>query len=743
VWLADQWRRREWLFLLLVAAAGLLLAYTSLELWASRLDVPYTYFGDALPTGAHFKTVRETGWYEFNPLLSAPAGQTYNDFPTADNLHFMAAWVLSLVTPGWAQAMNLYFIIGFPLAAVSAAWLLRRLSISRPVALVLGVLYAIAPYHFIRGESHLWLASYYVIPLALALVYDAIRGEPLWGLRTKGPRWLRWASLPTLRTLAIILITGTAQQYYAVFFLILLAFAGIVRLIRSGQWSRFWGAAIAGVATVVVMAINMGPDIFFSLIHGPNPIGFTRSHVEAEVYALKLVQLLLPWTGHRIGPLRELRTLYDTHYGGVSESPALGAVAAFGFVALFLILAYVAASWGARRTKTLTSTPQFGLLAQSSALLFVTFIFATLGGLSSIISFVTASIRGWNRIAIVMSMICLIAVGILLDALIRALVKKASLGKGGRAFVAIGLSGVVLIAGYIDQTPADMASSYAPAATKFDADQAYFDQLSEQLPKDAMVLQLPYLAFPEGLTATGQLTSEVMIPYLHTEGVRWSGGGIKGRPEADWPGVLETYQPGQIAELAAAAGFDGILVDRSGLTKDVDRVLQLGLLEATTQPLASADGRWAFYPLDTVRADLDAAYSADELEKLGNQVVDPVTVTIEPSFGGSLVDGELVRKSATLEPYLTLASDRDGPTDVQLTLELSSTDGDGVTVSGLGDDTHVAFEDGKATVTLHLVVPPGTHQLQLRVDGPPENNAALQLGRWSIMSDEVAAFLAR
>ncbi len=182
-------------------------------------------------------------------------------------------------------------------------------------------------------------------------------------------------------------------------------------------------------------------------------------------------------------------------------------------------------------------------------------------------------------------------------------------------------------------------------------------KLSEQLPPDAMVLQLPYLAFPEGLTATGQLTSEVEIRYLQTEGVRWSGGGIKGRPTADWPGVLETYQPGQIARLAAAAGFAGVLVDRSGLTASDDRRLALGLLEATgSQPLTGGqDARWAFYPLDTVRADLDREFSADELAAIANQVVDPVTVTIEPSFSSGLVDGVVVHQAATLEPFVGFA----------------------------------------------------------------------------------------
>ncbi len=351
-WAVDQWRRSDWMTYVITFIVTSIATITSLELWNAKLSVPLNYTGDAIPTGAHFKTVGEQGWYEYQPLLGAPAGQTYNDFPTADNLHFMMARLFDLVTPNWPTAMNLYYLIGYPLAAIAAVWLFRRLAISRTFSVVLGVLFALAPYHFIRGESHLWLSSYYVIPFAIAVVMDAIQGKPLWGLRDHGPRWLRWASKRTLLTLGILALTGTAQSYYAVFFLVLLAFAGIVRLIRSGEWPRFWGAAIAGGVTAVVMLINMSPDIIYTALNGPNPAGFARGHIEAEIYALKLTQLLLPWPGHRIGILRSIREQYDAHYPLVSESPALGAAGALGLVALFLILGFMAATWGGRRART-------------------------------------------------------------------------------------------------------------------------------------------------------------------------------------------------------------------------------------------------------------------------------------------------------------------------------------------------------------------------------------------------------
>src|SRR5690606_10866225 len=123
----------------------------ALELWNARLNVPLWYRGDSIANGAHFKTLREQPWYEFQPMLGAPHGQVLHDFPTADNLHFLAAKLIAFVTPDWATGMNLYFLLGFPLAAASALWLLRRLEVSRAIAVSVAIVFAIAPYHFVRA----------------------------------------------------------------------------------------------------------------------------------------------------------------------------------------------------------------------------------------------------------------------------------------------------------------------------------------------------------------------------------------------------------------------------------------------------------------------------------------------------------------------------------------------------------------------------------------------------------------
>ena len=133
-----------------------------------------------LAVAAHFKTLLETGWYESQPLLGAPAGQVYHDFPTADNLNFAAGSVLGALLGDWAVAMNVYYVVGFLLCAVGGLFFLLRVGVSRPVGVALSVLFALAPYHFVRNENHLWLSSYFFLPIALWVVWLVATGRPVW-----------------------------------------------------------------------------------------------------------------------------------------------------------------------------------------------------------------------------------------------------------------------------------------------------------------------------------------------------------------------------------------------------------------------------------------------------------------------------------------------------------------------------------------------------------------------------------
>ena len=119
------------------------------------------------------------------------------------------------------------------------------------------------------------------------------------------------------------------------------------------------------------------------------------------------------------------------------------------------------------------------------------------------------------------------------------------------------------------------------------------------MPDGAAIFQLPVVPFPETPPVGGMLDYDLYRGYIHDDGsLRWSYGGVKGRPDADWQLPLRdgldpvTALPGLLG-----MGYDGLWVDTFGypdggasLRPRLDRVLR-------ERPLRSENGRLLFYDL--------------------------------------------------------------------------------------------------------------------------------------------------
>lgn len=727
-------RRRaatDWGLHLAVAAISLGVALVAIQPWQADLTAPLSDCCDAIAVAAHFKTTLETGWYEFNPLLAAPWGQQYHDFPTAENTNFLIATLLGHLLGNWALAMNAYFLLGFPLAGIAASWFIRVAGASRMTTLGTAPLFALLPYHFVQGEPHLFVASYFVVPLSMVLVLRAARGEPLWGWRDTAHPVGRWFGRG-MQTTAIAALTGSTDTYYAVFAILLLAAAGIVAVVRDRDARRFSGAVAAGVLVVAVMALNMLPDWIHAWANGADAGGLVREPEAAETFALKLAQLLLPWDGHQITPLAQLRELYDANYPLASEHPAIGVVAAVGL--LLLLGTVVARAAGVLRGRA--STPRSRTLGALGGLALVAFLLGTVGGVDSLVSLVTAVLRSWNRIAVVIALLALAAVALLLDAWLERLARRdpnpeLSWRMGGAAFAII-LIGV----GTIDQTPGGAASGYPAVDARFAAYDAYFGGIEASLKPGDWVIQLPNQQFPEATTATGTWTNDVLIPYLHTSGIGWTGGGIRGRPEADWTLVLQEYPADEVAGLAAASGASGILVDEWAVGA-ADRPLVDELGARLGAPRLSDDGRFAYWSLANEAALVEGRFGAERLAAFREAITLPVAIEeLGPFTRGWDGDGGRVSTSTTAQPYFDLVDARDVPADVDLVLAFG---GAGDLVLDLpGGEVEVP---AGAAVEQRVTVPPGTTRVTIRAaDGSPLPERGLTM-RWSALDPElVAAF---
>jgi MFS family permease len=549
---------------------ALLGAALVLELWNADLRVPFTYTGDGTLNLVLIKDALENAWYFENPDLGAPSGQQLYDYPVInlESLNVLLFRVLGIGTGDPALVMNLFFLLTFPLTALAAYYVLRRLPVSRGIALVVALLYTFLPYHFMRGEAHVFLAAYYAVPLGAYLALAVFRGDPLFG---------RWRPTLITATMCVVVATASGSGYYAVFTVLLVAIAGVLRfLVQRDRAALVAGAALVAAITAVSL-VQLAPTIVYRAANGSNDEVAKRYWFESENYGLRLTNLLLPVDAHRIEPLARRKAEYVEQIPqNEGRAATLGIVGSLGF--LWLIGVAVAAAAGVGRRFDL------GLHAGLAALTVTSVLVATTGGLSTLIAVVWPQIRAWNRLSVFIAFFALVAVALLLGSLERRL----------RAPVFGVVLAALLAVGVYDQTSKAFIPPYDAAEAAWRYDEAFYSRLDERLPNGAMVVSLPYEPFPEP-EARPRGLYEPAKGYLHSDGIRWSWGAMRGRPE-DWVATVVDKPPADVVRAARERGFAGILVDRLSYG-DQAGPIDSGFRQLLGEPFGDPNGRYLFFSL--------------------------------------------------------------------------------------------------------------------------------------------------
>ena len=540
-----------------------------LQLWRADLRVPFTYDGDALLSGLLVKGVGENGWYLQNPHLGAPGGLTFHDYPMGDLLHFAGLRLLTLGSSQYGLALNLFFLLSFPATTLTALFVFRRFGFAAPPAVVGSLLYAFLPYHFLRGEVHFFLAMYYLVPLMVLVLLWVSEEEKLSKTRL-------WASL------AICALMSVGGVYYAAFACLLLIAAGGTAALRASRLAPMaLPAALAGVI-LLGSALTLLPNALYWHEHGKNPQVAHRVASESELYGLKISQLVLPITGHRIEALAAGKDEYNGSMLLVTENDeaSLGVVGTFGFLILL----------GCLLLRDQTALPA-GLDRLASLNLFA-LLLATIGGFGSLIAVaLTPSIRGYNRISVFLAFFALFAVVSCLDTW-----GKRLAAQGRPRFVWPALLGVLLVVGLLDQTSAAYVPDYSGVKTKFDSDARFVGQIEAMTP-NARIFQLPYVSFPESSPVNSMMDYEQLRGYLHSTTLSWSYAAIRGRAGDTWIHTVAAQPPAQMVQSLKSKGFGGIWIDKDGY-KDRGAAIQAAYSKLLgEEPLVSGDRHLLFYQL--------------------------------------------------------------------------------------------------------------------------------------------------
>jgi phosphoglycerol transferase len=707
------------LALCLVILAGVM------RLWRADLAVPFYYKGDSIFHQVWVKGLVDNGWFLHNAYVGMPTGLDIHDYPMSESLHFGLMKLIGLFTADPVIILNVYFLCGFPLTTLTGLFVLRRLGISYAPALAVSLLYTFLPYHFIRGEGHLFLAAYYLVPLSLLAAVWIYTGDFVLFRRDEEGR-RRWAFFhgKGLLCLGVCLLVSSATVYYAFFACFFLLAAGAAASLARKKAIAL-GTAVLGVLVIAGgLLVNIYPSIAYRLAHGANPEAVVRQSVETEIYGLKIAQLLLPVKGHRLPPLAELKAHYNNApmylVNDENDSSSLGVVGGVGFVLLLGWFFWSAVGRIGNPSaqgrdglpiRPTESGPVPSALGTALAVLCVSgLLLATVGGFGSLFGLLfTPWIRAYARISIFLAFLAFAAIALTLDRAARA----CAAGPRPR-WLFHGALAVGLVLGLLDITTEACAPEYARLQEEYHSDAGFVARVEAAVPEGAMVFQLPVRPFFEHTAVCKMNHYDLFRGYLHSRRLRWSYGAIKGRAADLWQRSLAGKPVGQLAEALSLAGFAGVYVDRYAypdMAAHLESELS-GVLDAA--PLVSANGRLSFFPLARYTGRLRRRYSPREWESRQEEVLHPLVVSWSGGFYDQEGSGEKTWRWCPARGELHLHNL--GRHDRRVRLEMSFRTGDAgparLHISGDLVSEKLAVDYRPAPWSRTVTVPPGTHVLR-------------------------------
>jgi hypothetical protein len=699
--------------------------------WRADLRVPmnpvrgdYTMFMSTL-----FKGMIDNPWYSHNAYLGAPTGLDAHDYPIPDLLFLF--WVKggSLVTRNPFLLANVTLILSFPLVTLSALFALRRLRIRYSIALVASLLYSFSAFHHMRGLQHVFYAvGYFTVPLATLVALDLVTGEPV--VFEEGATWWRpklalrsHRSMLAVGIAVVIGLTGTVYfPFFSSFFLVLAGLVGAVR--RRAPVPLFRALAVTAIVGTLFTAL-VSPSLLYFHEHGRIAL-LQRDAADAEPYGLKITQLLLPVSGHRVERLRLLKAKYDVRAPlHESTSEYLGVVGGLGF--LYLTCTLLFGKPPRRSTEQKEANAKTGIddardppldpevMRGLRVLNLAAVLLGTVGGFGAIFAFLLyGEIRSYNRISVYIGYFCLTALAILAERAAR----RARAGTLAALLLPVALVGVLWL-GLLDQAPL-IDLRYAAFKEDFQGEDRFISAIEASIPPQSSVFQLPFVPFPDNPPVEKLEDYALFRPYLHSKTIHWSYGAIRGRRGDQWNRDMAARPVPAMIDALAEAGYAGIHVTRDGLA-DHGAAVEASLSAVLGEPaLVGPNGSASFFPLAKRAATLRAELGEGTFAARGEDIREPVFL-------------------GWLEGYYPVESSKDETwvwcrAHGRFVIENPSAATRTVTL-----DTFVRSGDGPALVRIdgdlfheeihaepwgfHLVktfdVPPGEHFFRVESDGKP------------------------
>ncbi|MDX2034383.1 MAG: hypothetical protein SF339_27155 [Blastocatellia bacterium] len=678
----------------LALCAGILVC--TLKLWQADLRVPLVYYGEAKYNALLIKTVMDHGWHLRNPSMGMPDGLDLRDVPMSDNnLHIAAIKLLGLFSTRYGRVLNLFFLLTFPLVTASALYVLRHFGVSRLSAVFAALLYTFLPYHFVRGEHHLFLAAYFTVPLAVMMVLWVAAGAV-------APRSRKMAA-----SVGICLVLGATGTYYAFFTCFFLLVAGGL---AAAQHRRLRLLAMPCVLVAILfggLVINLLPSILYLRERGDTPV-VQRQTYEAEIYALRIGQLLLPVSGHRLFPFAAVKAAFNQRvFINENDDATLGAIGSIGFLSLFGWLLF-----RKPEHERIDEDGTGGALSRLSILNLAALLLGTFGGVGALVALlVTTKIRAYNRLSVFIAFFSLMGLALLLDRFARRHITTPARRMGFAATLAVALA-----LGLLDQTTPAFVPEYAKIIREFNSDAAFMRQIQSTMPSKSMIFQLPFVPFPEYPKVGNMYDYDHARGILHTQGLQWSYGAMKGREGEIWQRQTSAQPTPEMLETIALSGFQGLYLNRNGY-RDNPSSVENELTAALGKPrFVSEDGKLLFFDLRGFEAQLRGKYAADWEARRENAMHPLITLWTE-GFSDQEGPPDNSFRWSRAEGELRVTNGAPRARRVRIELAVQTENDANLWISGPLWNESFRTNAQPTRIERELTIPPGTHAIRFRSDG--------------------------
>ena len=534
-----------------VGAVTGIAAFVAYRAWRTQLRVPFSYTGDGFVIGSMVKGVADNGWWLYNPSLGAPFGQEQYDFAHGgETLQLAILRAMSFVTKDPGTLINLYYYVG---VGVLATVRVRR-----------------AAQRFgCRGCSpQPSPSSTPSCPTTSSTTRRTCTDPP-----TSTRRWLsssscgRWTPRVTccapspatprthlaggtvridrgrvVKAVLLLVVIALTETMTTSFTMILLVGTGALLGLHTRDWRRFLLPAGAAAVLFAVFLTASAPTLLYHAREGSNEQAARRRPEESAIYGLRIARFVIPPDDHPIDRLAAYGEKNEEYPDGTEAGTWMGFLGLVAFLsALFVALT------GRPDAPDRARRYLLGLIVTAATLV------GAVEGFSKVAAVVGLSqVRTWNRISILIAFASL--------ALLAFLVSRGHAGDGGPSRFEGWRSSWWSSSPWATSASTAIATATSTSTSEGSRVTRCWSTRSRRcFPGDASVFQLPVVGYPEDSNPTG---SDVLRLYLHSDRLRWSSGGMDGRPEADWQDNFDPTDLERSVTGLLGMGFDGLTVHR-------------------------------------------------------------------------------------------------------------------------------------------------------------------------------------